>query len=155
MFSKKLLISFFLILIVGSIVVYFNWPTPNPPDPVVGPVDEDLDQMYREQILGTWQDEYKGKRTMIVSSDGTASMTVELSGLNAIMGSKMVFDEEWSIKGGYLKLVATGGKPKARVNLILKTMGNVSYLKILELTSERMHLLDSNGKTEYDWRRVE
>jgi len=83
-------------------------------------------------------------------------MVVELEGLTAkIYADKLTFDEQWSIEGGRFKMKATGGEPEARVELILRAMGNVSDHEILELTNERMLLLDSDGETKYDWRRVD
>jgi hypothetical protein len=37
--------------------------------------------------------------------------------------------------------------------LILKLYGKEAEYTILELTDDRMLLLDSDGKTRYDWRR--
>jgi hypothetical protein len=38
--------------------------------------------------------------------------------------------------------------------MILKTMGDTVDEEILELTEDRLLLLDQDGKTKYDWRRV-
>jgi hypothetical protein len=38
--------------------------------------------------------------------------------------------------------------------MILKTMGDRVDEPILELTEERLLLLDSDGKKMYDWQRV-
>ena len=46
-----------------------------------------------------------------------------------------------------------GGEPKSKVQLVLKLYGSEADYKILELTDERMLLLDADGKTKYDWRR--
>jgi hypothetical protein len=113
------------------------------------------DERCRELVVGTWKDEYQGQRTMTVRPDGTATMVVELEGLSArLYADRMTFEEEWSVDGGQLKLLAVGGEPEARVNLILKTMGNLSDYKILELTGDRILLLDADGTTQYDWRRI-
>ena len=40
----------------------------------------DLDNSFRRMVLGTWEDEYQGKRTMTLKEDGTGTMIVELSG---------------------------------------------------------------------------
>ena len=109
----------------------------------------------REMILGTWEDDYKGHRTFTVRDDGTATMVVELKGMSArLYAKKMTFDEEWSIKDGRVAMKMVGGEPKSRVKLIMKAMGDSTEQEILELTSDRMHLLDPDGKTKYDWRRV-
>ncbi len=113
------------------------------------------DEQCRKLILGTWEDDYKGHRTLTIRSDGTATMVVELKGLTAkLYASRMTFEEEWSIEGGQLKLKTVSGEPEGRVNLILKTMGNVTVQEILELTEDRMVLLDSDAATKFEWRRV-
>jgi len=116
----------------------------------------DKDARFRKLVLGTWADEYKGKRTMTIRPDGTAVMLVELDGLTAMMfASKMRFDMVWSIDEGRLKKRTVGGEPAGKVRLILATMGDRVDEPILELTDKRLLLLDADGKTKYDWRRVE
>ena len=39
--------------------------------------------------------------------------------------------------------------------MILKTMGDRVDEPILELTEKRLLLLDVDGRTRYDWRRVD
>jgi hypothetical protein len=113
------------------------------------------DERCRELVVGTWKDEYQGQRTMTVRPDGTATMIVELEGMSAkLYASRMTFEEKWSIDRGQLKLKAVGGEPEVRVNLILSMMGDTSDLKILDLTTDRMLLLDADGTTKYDWKRV-
>jgi hypothetical protein len=36
---------------------------------------------------------------------------------------------------------------------VLNTMGNTAEDTILEMTEDRLLLLDKNGKTKYDWKR--
>ena len=115
----------------------------------------DSDEHYRAAIVGTWEDDYQGRRTLTVRKDGTATMVVELQGLAAkIYARRMTFDEKWDIQDGRLKLTTVGGEPAGRVNLILKTMGDSVDQRILELTLERMLLLDADGETKYVWRKV-
>ena len=121
-----------------------------PAEKPTAPTDED----YRKLVIGTWQDEYKGKRVMTVHEDGTAVMVVEPSGVGALFAAKMMFNMTWSIEDGRLKKKTTGGEPATKVNLILKTMGDSVDEPILELTDERLLLLDGDGKNKYDWRRV-
>ena len=112
-------------------------------------------QDHRTLVVGTWEDDYQGHRTLTVRADGTATMVVELDGVAATLYAKrMTFNEEWDIKNGQFILKVVGGEPEGRVNLIITTMGDVAEQKILELTADRMLLLDSDGVTEYDWRRV-
>ena len=106
-------------------------------------------------VVGTWQDDYQGKRTMALRKDGTATMIVELSGLKAAMfASRLRFDMVWSVENGRLEKRTTGGEPEGKVQFILKTMGDRVDEPILELTEGRLILLDADGKTKYDWRRA-
>lgn len=135
-----------------------NQPEKNQPDN--SEVDADSndsdpsDDELRKQVIGTWQDNYKGKRVLTVREDGTATMVVEPSGFGALFAAKMTFEMNWSIEDGRLKKKTTGGKPETKVNLILKTMGDRVDEPILELTDERLLLLDKDGETKYDWKRV-
>ena len=109
----------------------------------------------RSGLVGIWQDDYQGKRTMTLNADGTASMVVELSGVKAaLFASRLSFDMEWSVEGRTLKKRTTGGEPEAAVKAILATMGDRVEERVLELTPERLLLLDPDGKTKYDWRSV-
>lgn len=107
-------------------------------------------------LLGVWEDDYKGKRVLTIRDDGTATMVVEPSGLGALLfAAKLTFEEAWTLDDDHLTMKVTGGEPSTRVNLILKTMGDSTTQRILELTESRLRLLDEDGETEYDWRRVE
>jgi hypothetical protein len=119
------------------------------------PAEPNKDAEYRRLLVGVWEDDYQGKRTMTVLEDGTGAMLVELSGLKArLFASRLRFDMVWSIEEGRLKKKTVGGEPSAKVRMILRTMGNQVDEPILELTKTRLLLLDANGKTQYDWRRV-
>ena len=152
--AKKRIVSVSLI-VIGALVAVLCWPESAFENQGDGSVEPGLDERYRELVLGNWQDEFKGLRTLTIRADGTASMVVEPEGLNAIFAARMTFEEVWSIEEGQFRVKAVGGKPEARVNLILKTMGTESDQKILELTKERLLLLDADGKTIYDWRRMD
>jgi cyanate permease len=119
------------------------------------PAEAKSDVEYRQLVIGTWEDHYSGKRTMTVRTNGTALMVVELSGLKSFLyASRLEFDMVWSIENGRMKKRTTGGRPSGRVNAILKMMGDHVEEPILELTQDRLLLLDENGKRKYDWQRV-
>ena len=116
--------------------------------------DSKRDEEYRRLVVGIWTDDYQGRRTMTVREDGTARMVVELRGLKAaLFASRLEFDMVWSVEGGRLKKRTTGGKPSGRVKAILKAKGDRVEELILELSKDRLLLLDADGKTNYDWRR--
>ena len=113
------------------------------------------DQQSRRLVVGTWQDEYQGKRTMTLQEDGTGKMVVELDGLKAkLFAPRLEFEMVWAVEKGRLKKRTLQGEPAVTVQLILKTMGDRVDEPILELTQDRLLLLDKDGKTKYDWRRV-
>jgi hypothetical protein len=117
--------------------------------------DPGPDERLRRLALGTWEDDYQGKRTMTLRNDGTATMVVELSGAKAtLFAARLRFDMVWSIKDGHMRKQTLGGEPPRKVQLILKMMGDVVEEKILELGEDTLVLLDEDGKTRYRWRRV-
>jgi hypothetical protein len=115
----------------------------------------DPDERFRRLVLGTWGDNYEGKRTMTLKEDGTGTMLVELSGLKAtLFADRLRFDMKWAVENGHLKKQTIGGEPAGKVQAILKMMGDRVDELILELTQDHLLLLDKDGKTNYDWRRV-
>ena len=117
------------------------------------PVDPDA--RNRELVVGTWGDEYQGKRTMTLNADGTGTMIVELTGWRAALSApRLKFNMKWSLQGGHLKKQTISGEPEAQVKVILNVMGDHVDEPILELTENRLLLLDKDGKTKYDWNRV-
>lgn len=126
-----------------------------PDEPMTEDVADDQDARYRALVIGTWEDDYQGHRTMTLHEDGTGTMVVELQGLQArLFASRLDFRMEWSLEAGRLKKRTVGGEPEGRVNMILKMMGDRVDEPILELTEDRLLLQDQDGETRYDWRRV-
>jgi hypothetical protein len=92
---------------------------------------------------------------MTLRKDGTGRMVVVLSGVKAsLFASRLQFEMKWSVQKGRLKKQTLRGTPELQVQMILKTMGDRVDEPILELTEDRLLLLDKDGKTKYDWRRV-
>lgn len=113
------------------------------------------DAQQRRLVVGTWEDDYQGKRTMTLKEDGTGTMIVDLKGVKAaLFASRLTFNMKWSVEKGRLKKRTIGGTPSGRVQMILKMMGDRVDEPILELTDKQLLLLDKDGKTKYDWRRV-
>ncbi len=121
--------------------------------PATGP--SSADDRLRALAVGTWQDEYRGKRTLELRADGSGRMVVELSGWTAtLFADRLEFDLVWSVEGGRMRKQTIGGRPEERVRMILDMMGDRVDEPILELTADRLLLLDADGKTRYDWRRA-
>ena len=113
------------------------------------------DARYHQGMVGVWEDDYEGHRVMTLNEDGTGSMIVELSGWKAaLFASRLEFNMRWSVDEGRLKKQTIDGKPERAVNAILKMMGDSVDEQILELTGERLVLLDGDGVTKYTWRRA-
>ncbi len=129
---------------------------PDPPPPAPQTLDAaDPDADATRLVVGTWTDNYQGKRTMTLNEDGTGTMIVELSGMKArLFASELLFEMEWSVENGRLKKRTLRGEPAGRVALILKTMGDRVDEPILELTERQLVLLDKDGQTRYTWTRV-
>lgn len=113
------------------------------------------DDKLRRLSLGTWEDDYQGHRTLTLREDGTGTMIVELSGWKAaFFARRLRFEMQWSIADGQFHEHCLGGEPATQVSMVLKSAGDRLTQSILELTENRMLLLDKDGETRYDWRRV-
>ncbi len=124
------------------------------PDAAVASQTQSADDRIRQAILGKWEDEYRGKRHLTVREDGTGTMVVEPDGIGKrLFAAQLTFDLEWTVADGCATMKMIRGEPKSKVQLILKLYGQEAEYKILELTGERMLLLDPDGKTRYDWHR--
>ena len=110
----------------------------------------------RALVVGNWEDDYRGKRHLTVHDDGTGTMVVEPDGIGKkLFAARLEFDLQWSLDGERITMKTLGGTPKQKVQLILKLYGSEADYAVVELTDERMLLLDADGKTRYDWRRPE
>lgn len=113
------------------------------------------DAELREAVVGTWQDFYHGKRTMTIRADGTATMLLELSGWKArLFTPRLRLEMVWAVEGGKLHRRTVGGEPADKVEYVNRRAGDRCAEPILELSGNRMRLLDQNGGQQYDWRRV-
>lgn len=138
---------------------------PNPdqvPAPASGPVvaapsgSSGRSIPLEERVLGEWRDNYRGERTLVLRGDGTATMVVKLAGFaRKLFAEKLSFDIEWFIEDGQISLKTVSGRPESKFEMIRKLYGDQATYAILAVESNRMHLLDGDGKTEYDWRRPE
>ena len=143
-----------VVVLIGCVVGVVFWSRSASENQIASqPIDADA--RSRKLVLGTWEDQYQGKRTMTLNEDGTGTMIVELSGWRAALSAaQLKFNMKWSVDGGHLKKQTISGEPETQVKMILSTMGDHVDEPILELTEDRLLLLDKDGKTKYDWKRV-
>jgi hypothetical protein len=71
-----------------------------------------------------------------------------------LFGQELTFDIQWSIDKGQLTFKTSGGRPKDKAELVMKTFGRESCQPILELTEERMLVLDDDEETQKVWKRI-
>jgi hypothetical protein len=133
-------------------------PADGAPEPVAGNrnVDAVSDAAFSELMFGTWEDDYKGHRTLTLNSDGTGIMVVELNGFAAtLFAEKLKFQEAWEVADGKVTMKATGGEPAGKVRLVLSLHGDSSTQRIVEVTDDRMILVEEPSGTRFEWRRVQ
>jgi hypothetical protein len=122
---------------------------PSSPDPEISE-----DERQRRLVVGEWEDDYQGHRQLTIRGDGTATMLVKPSGIGSrIFAELLRFDIEWSFADGRIVMTTLGGEPKSKVQLITNIDGTRTQYQLLNLDEKQLLLLDSDGKTKYDWRR--
>ncbi|MDB5388630.1 MAG: hypothetical protein JWM11_4276 [Planctomycetaceae bacterium] len=108
-----------------------------------------------KQLEGEWTGYYQGQRRLIVRADGTCTMTAEPEGLAAaLLAAKLTFEIQWKMNGEHMEFKTIGGQPLDKVKIVLRMYGSRRSHKILKLESDDLVLLDEDGVTKYEWRRV-
>ncbi len=106
-------------------------------------------------ILGSWRDDFYGKRIFHFRDDGTAVMTIELDSVGQLLyGPKLTFFIDWTVDGNILKLKMTGGEPKSTAT-VAKLFGESSEQRIESLEANEMKLRSLDSNKLYTHRRVE
>ena len=106
-------------------------------------------------MVGTWQDDYQGQRTLTVRPDGTATMTVVFDGWKARMFTpRLRIETTWTVEDGRFRRQTIGGEPADKVEFVKRRVGDRASDKIVKVTADRMVLIDQDGETRYNWRRV-
>jgi hypothetical protein len=113
------------------------------------------DNRTQELIVGAWEDDYQGKRTLTVRPNGTATMVVEFDGWKARMFTpRLRIETTWTIDEGRFNRQTVGGEPADKVEFVKRRVGDRASDKIVKVTADRMVLIDQDGETRYNWRRV-
>lgn len=111
-------------------------------------------ESQRAKLVGTWQDNYRAKRTLTLRPDGTATMHCELQGLHRLFAHELWFEHAWTLEGDQLELHVVGGEPKAKIDFVVKLKGERMRQTVLAVTSDRLHVYDETEATEFHWRRT-
>jgi hypothetical protein len=113
------------------------------------------DDEARQLVVGIWQDNYQGQRTLTVRSDGTATMVVEFDGWKArLFTPRLQIETTWAIEAGRFNRRTVGGEPADKVEFVKNRVGDTASDKIVRVAADRMLLIDQDGQTQYDWRRL-
>ena len=113
------------------------------------------DDVYRRLLVGKWETERSGHRELTVRADGTATMVVRLTGVNAVLfGKKLTFWIKWTVQDGKLVFSTTGGEPASRIKVITVMYGTNRTQQIRSLTKNRLLLIDEEGDPDHDYRRI-
>ncbi len=109
----------------------------------------------REQLLGSWEDEFYGHRIFTFRDDGTATMTLELDSVGkALYGPKLTFFIDWELKDDLLTLQMTGGEPAGTAVSLAKLFGDRSERRIERITHTELDMRSTDTRTLYHHRRV-
>jgi hypothetical protein len=123
--------------------------TPAPP-PAALPI--------QQRMLGVWEDDYQGHRTLSLNGDGTGRMVVELSGAAAsLFADRLAFNQQWAFDPDQqlVTMTAIDGEPATKVNLVLRIYGREATYKVETVTDKQLILVDQADQKLYEWRRVE
>ncbi len=117
---------------------------------------EQRDATHRELLVGRWEQENLGKRTLDVKPDGSATMIFEPSGLLAFtLGDRLVFDAEWTLERGRLDIHVTGGTPKTKAKIALGLVGDHWNRPIETLNQEYLAVRKEEDNSLSEWTRLE
>ena len=76
------------------------------------------------------------------------------AGVAMLFAKSLTFQEEWVVDNRRVTMRAVSGEPAGKVNLILSLHGDSSIQKIVEVTADRMILVEEPSGTRFEWRRV-
>ncbi|MDA0282587.1 MAG: hypothetical protein O3B13_17030 [Planctomycetota bacterium] len=125
--------------------------TPDESHVAQNPAEERLNRL----IVGTWRQNYFGERTLSVTADGTAAMTIVPDSVWAFaFGPRIDLNMFWSIKDGHLDYGVSGGTPAEKVRMASTTWGDHWIEKIILLDENKLDLLSVDGVTHSIWERV-
>ena len=109
----------------------------------------------RDQLIGTWRDYYRGRRTMTLRPDGKGTMLVELSGPAKILfAAQLRFDLAWELEGDQLTLRMLGGEPANKVAIVTKNFGDHTVQQVIDVTAGELVVEDLDDGDQYQWTRL-
>ena len=165
-FAKRIGLIVLGTILVGSIVVYWNWPSP-----VVdvelrkqriaeskGAVEVDpataRDKALAEKLIGTWFQVEYGTKTLTILPDGKAKMVMIPNAFIALtFGPRIDADMYWTVKDGHIDYGINGGTPADKLELAKNSFGDFWHEKIITLTDKSLLLIEEDDD-ESRWKRL-
>lgn len=114
-----------------------------------------LEHVAPDRLFGTWKDRFFGTRTLILNSDGTARMILDLDLAARLMyGSHLEFDMRWSVADASVSIEILSGTPKSSADSLMKSWGT-RFEYLLDLVEQdRVEMRDWDGSMSYSLRRA-
>lgn len=127
-------------------------PAAQPPAKVQPPTTE---PSLAEVLIGSWQDDFYGKRIFHFRPDGTATMTIELDRVGQVLyGPKLTFFIDWTLKDDLLSMKMTGGEPMQTATAVAKLFGETSEQRVERFSDEELTLRSLDSQKLYVHRRI-
>lgn len=109
----------------------------------------------RQRLLGSWVDEFYGRRVFEFRDDGTATMTLELDAVGKLLyGPKLTFFIDWTLEADILTLKMTGGEPAGTAVSLAKLFGESSQQRLEGVTDAELQLRSLDSDKLYLHRRL-
>lgn len=110
----------------------------------------------RGRLLGSWADNFHGRRVFTFREDGTATMVLELDSVGKLLyGPKITFFLDWSLDDDVLSMTMTGGDPAGTAVTLAKLFGEKSQQRIEQMADAEMLLRSLDSKKLYRHERVD
>jgi hypothetical protein len=126
-------------------------------DPAKISVDGKTDGLPAEAIHltnGKWSDFFHGLRTFQFEPAGQGCMSLELSGVGAMLyGDKIEFDFDWGLVGRSLHLKMTGGRPSGTANTLCRLFGGEFDYEIDSASASELVLRATNSGKVFTFSR--
>lgn len=115
-----------------------------------------LRQERKRLLTGTWRQEFFGERLLTINDDGTGRMLILPNSFwSSFFGDRIELRMYWTLEKDRIDYGYSGGTPAEKVESARKSWGDHWNEQIVELTEDRLVLLNADGKTRSAWQRVE
>lgn len=108
-----------------------------------------------KQLVGVWQQEKYGRRTLTILPEGKAKMTIEPAGAWSLaFGKRLDAEMYWSLEGDRIIYGMTSGTPANKYEIAVKAWGDRWNEQLTALTAERLTITADDGTVSV-WQRVD